>query len=121
VGIPLTTKIDQCDLGGVRNFKRVWATQFYGSYHGDHDLDIDVFYDDDTSTVVTTYHFTPDGSQYLYEIAMARELCSNVGFEFRTTFPRGPSGGASFESLAFYVGLEKGLNKLAIAKRIAPT
>jgi hypothetical protein len=121
-GIPLTLRIAQCDLGGVRNFKRCWATQFFGEYMGDHDLEIDMFLDDDTTTPVASWAFTPDSTApYLFELAMPQELISNVGFEFRTLFPRGASGGAAFESLAFYVGLEKGLNKLAIARRIAPT
>lgn len=120
-GIPLTLRIAQCDLGGVRNFKRCWATQFFGYYLGDHDLFVDMFIDDNTTTPVASYFFTPTADvPYLFELAMKVELCSNVGLEFRTSFPRDPSGGASFESLAFYLGLEKGLNKLPISRRIPP-
>jgi len=120
--IPLTVRIDQCDLAGVRNFKRCWTTQLYGQYRGDHNLQIDMFIDDNTTTPIASWTFTPTADEpYLWELAMPVELISNIGFEFRIVFPNGPSPGASLESLAFYVGVEKGLNKLAIARRIPST
>ena len=120
--IDMTVRVSQVNLGGVRNYKRVWVTQFFGEYLGDHDLSIDVFYDDAITTPETNYSFTPAaGEPYLFELGMTRELCSNVGFEFNVTFPRTLSRGCALEQLAFYVGLEKGLSKLPQSRRVGGT
>ncbi len=109
-------------LGGVKNFKRLWDQQIFGEYYGDHDLTVTVTYDDTTTPVVSTYEFTPDGSApYQYQLPVTVELCTSVAFTFTDSFPRTVSRGFSLELISFYVGLEKGLARVPIARRIAPT
>jgi hypothetical protein len=115
--------IDFIRLGGIRNYKRVWASQMQGLWLGDHDLSVQMFVDDDAATVVNTYAFTPASSNpLLVELPPGQhELCSSASYLFADSFPRGPSQGFALELMSFYVGLEKGLGRLPATSRIKPT
>lgn len=115
-------RISPVHIGGVKNYKRVWRIHFYGTYYADHDLTVDVSYDDNVSTTVTQYVLTPDpATPFLYELPPTVELCSSMGFTFIDSFPRGnPGNSFALEMLSFYVALEKGLNRIPTAQRIAP-
>ena len=109
-------------LGGIKSFKRLWRQQIAGEYLGDHDLTVTVTYDDTTSPVVSTYTWTPDSTApYQYDLPVTRQLLTSIAYTIVDSFPRTPTRGFALELISLYVGLQKDLARVPIARRIAPT
>lgn len=113
-------KILPIHIGGVKNWKRTWECQMFGTWKGDHDMHVRVTFDDNPVSTIVPYDFTPDGTiPYLYDLPPVIEEASSMAFEFFDSFPRGiPGDSFELEMLSFYVAMEKGLNKWPAAIRI---
>lgn len=111
----------QCQIGGVRNFKRIWNMQFQGEYVGAHELTVNAYFDDNLSVVREVYEFTPSALlPYIYELPPKVEECASVTLEFIDSFPDGASAGFALEMLGFDVGIQTGLDRLAPSSRRKP-
>lgn len=112
-GPPIITTVEVvCHLGDVRGFKRVWNQQYWAEVVGAHLMTVTESFDDDFGTTQFTYGpFTPPGR--VVELPPKVEECSSVTLKFVDSFSGDGSAGYALEMLAFEVGREQGLGRLA--------
>jgi len=109
-------------LGGIKNYKRIWALQFYGTTYSTFNLTTQITYGDSgiTPDIRTKTGITP-GSPLYYEIQPKIELTDSLALKFEDDFTdNNPGQGFSLELVSFYVGLEKGLFRLPPTTRRLP-
>lgn len=116
--------VNPVHIGGVRSYKRCWDIQLLGQYRGPHTLTVALSYDE-SGTASTTYarEVTSGATPYQFSFPPTIELASAIGVTVTVSAAAGQPlhDSASFELLAFYVGLEKGANRLPLASRVRAT
>ncbi len=110
-------------LGGIKNYKRVWKVQFWGETKSQHNLIITIALNDNFNNPQTRelLQITND-TEWYWEIEPDIELCSSMSFVLEDDFtdPVFYGEGFTFEMISFYLGLEKGLNRLTPTTRRIP-
>lgn len=106
-------------LGGIRNYKRIWSFQLGGQAYTDCTITTSIAYDDNLTVVETKSKQVETTTALVVECLPRKQLCSSIGLRFTesTTGDQEPGRGFSMEVVSLYVGLEKGLNRVAISTR----
>lgn len=109
-------------LGGIRNYKVTWKVQGVGDVYTMSTLQVQVAYDDNPTVVETrTYQRNVSGTTPLvFELLPAHTRCSSIKLAVTDASPGAndiSARGWALEVLSFYVGLEKGLNRVPISTR----
>lgn len=113
-------------FGGVKNFNRLWRFNVQGRTMYRHTVTMTAVYDTDTSGTVTeswTWAVEP-GDKWAFEFQPKLEQMENLTLSFIESFPGALTyDGQSFEieMLGFEMGVEQGLARVPLAKRIQST
>jgi hypothetical protein len=111
--IPIQLQTGWISVAGLEGFSRVKELQIMGTYFSPHTLTVD-FYTDFNSVAVQTVSIPvlSDPGLYQFRIILQRQKCESIMIKITETQSGSPGRGFSLSSLAFRVGVKKGMNKL---------
>ena len=117
--VPMSATVSPVHIAGVRSWKRTWALQLEGTTFDICTMTIGLSYSDAN---IIDYAPPPVDLVVGYleeEVRPDKQLASSIGVTVSDAQGATIATGRGFalEVIGYYVGLEKGLNKLAPAKR----
>jgi hypothetical protein len=100
-------------FAGLEGFQRVWELQILGTWKSPHTLTINIYTDFGTSpSQVVTIPVLTQPTIYQFRIKMKVQKCESMQIQITESQSGTYGEGLSLSSLAFRVGVKKGLNKL---------
>lgn len=111
--VPLSFKTGWMSFAGIEGFQRVRELQILGTYKSAHTLTVNIYTDYSTTASQTvTIPVTADPAPYQFGIKIVKQKCEAIQIEIIETQSPTYGEGLSLSSLAFRVGVKKGLKKL---------
>ena len=111
--IPLSFTTGWMSFSGIEGFQRVWELQILGTYKSPHTLTVNIYTDYGSSPVETvTIPVLSQPSIYQYRIKLKQQKCEAIQVQVTESQTGTGAEGLSLSSLAFRVGVKRGLYKL---------
>lgn len=110
--IPLLIQTSWLSLAQLQGFQRIYKLMIFGEYKGTHQLQVQVSYDFDPAVLQTDLVNTINQALYQYRVFMARQKCEAIQFVIQDVQSSSFNEGLRLSSMAFEVGVKRGLNKL---------
>ena len=117
--VPMGATVAPVHIAGVRSWKRTWALQLEGITYDVCNLSIGLSYTDADLIDFTYPDVALTPGELEEEVRPTKQLTSSLGMTVRDTqgATLGSGRGFALEVVSFYIGVERGLNKIAPSKR----
>lgn len=102
-------------FAGLQGFQRVYEVLILGDYETAHSLVAKVYYDFDPAVAQTTTIAPTSTAPYQWRLLFNRQKCEAMKIELYDT-QDSPAEGMRLSSLAIWVGVKYGLNKMAASR-----
>lgn len=111
--VPIAFTTGWLSFAGIEGFQRVWELQILGTYKSPHVLNITIYTDFSTTASQTvTIPVLTEPFPYQFRIHLKPQQCETMQIQLVESQPGAIGEGFSLSSLAFRVGVKRGLNKL---------